>query len=103
MINAVAKGVAFDLLVNRKWAMMLIVMELHLWGVKTGFALYEIANGGVFDNHFGPKRIAWETEKIIALIGSNLYDNICPAGEDVLGMLDFGIWKSLLYNIIQRI
>lgn len=64
-------------------------VEGHGWGVETGFALYEIAETGVFYYHFCPKRVAGETKKIFALVCGDFDDDIGPAGNDVLGGFDF--------------
>ena len=55
-------------------------MKLHLGGVVAGLAVDKITNGSVFDDHFGPERVARKTEKICTLIGGDFDDNIGPAG-----------------------
>ena len=94
VIDAVAEGVAFDFLVDGEGATFVIVVELHLGGVIAGLTIDEIADSGVFDNHFGPEGISGETEKIGAVVGENLNDNISPAGEDVGGLLNLVVWQS---------
>ena len=75
--------------------MLAIVMKLHLGGVETGLAIDKVTDSGVFDYHFGPERIAWETEEICTVGSSNFNNNISPAGKDMLGVLDGLVWKSL--------
>ena len=60
-------------------AVFVIIMELHLGSVVAGFAVYKVANSGVFDDHFGPERITWKTEKIGAFIGGYFNNNVGPA------------------------
>ena len=89
MINAVTQGITFDFLMNGEGAILFVVMQLHLWSVKTGFTFYKIANSGIFYDHLGPKGVSWKTKKIIALIGCDFNDNIGPSGEDMFKFLDF--------------
>ena len=63
MINAVAQCIAFDFAVDREGATMLIVMELHLGSIETGFAVNEITNGSILDDHAGPEWVTRETEE----------------------------------------
>ena len=57
-----------------------------MWGVETSFTFDKIADSGVFDNHFGPKRIAGKAEKVGFLVGGDFDDNVGPTSEDVLGL-----------------
>ena len=86
MINAIAKGVALDFFVDRKRTIFAIVVQLHLWSIKTGFAINEITNCGIFDNHFRPKRVAREAEKVRASIGADFNHDVGPAGENMLSV-----------------
>lgn len=100
MVNAVAESVALDLLVYREWAVLAIVVELHLGSVKASLAIDEIANGGIFDNHLRPEWVAWEAEKVSAVVGGNLDDDVGPAGENVFGFLDLLVRESLLDDLV---
>ena len=103
MVDAISQGVAFNLAVNRKRTVFAVVVKLHLGSVETSLAVDKITNSGIFDDHFGPKRIAWETEEISAVRSGNFYDYIGPASKNVLSMLDSLVWKSICNNSIQRI
>ena len=59
---------------------LVVVVELHLGSVETGFAVDKIADGGVFDNHFGPERITRKAEEVGAFIGGDFDDDVGPAG-----------------------
>ena len=87
-------------------AAFVVVVELHLGGVIAGLAVDKLADGGILDDHFGPKRISWKTEKIGAVVGENLNDNIGPASEDVSGLFDLVVWQSggddLVEGILSR-
>ena len=86
VVDTVAEGVAFDFLMDGERAMFFIIMKLHLGSVETGLAVDEITDGGVFDDHFGPKGIAREAEEIIAFVGGDFNDDVSPAGEDVVSV-----------------
>ena len=83
--------------------MFFVIVKLHLGSIETGLAIDKIANGGVFYNHFGPERVAWEAEKVRALVCLYFYDNVGPAGEDMLGVKDLFFWKSFLDDLVERI
>ena len=71
---------------DRERAILFVVMKFHLGGVIAGFTVDEIADGGVFDNHFGPEGIAREAEKEGAFIGSYFNYNVSPAGDNMLSI-----------------
>ncbi len=95
MVDTVAEAVAFDFLVDGERTVLLVVAKFHLGSVETGFAVDKVADGGVFDNHFGPERIAGEAEKIGTFISGDFDDDVGPAGQDVLGFLDLVIFQGL--------
>lgn len=103
MINAVAKAIAFDFFVDGEWAILRVVVKFHLRGVKTGFAVDEIADGGVFNNHFGPERVAGETEEVSTLVGSDFDNDVGPASDDVFGFFDFFVGKSGFDDVFERV
>ena len=74
--------------------MLAIVMKLHLGSVKTSLAVDKVTDSGVFYYHFGPERIAWKTEEIRIIGGSDFNNDIGPASKDMLGVLDCLIWES---------
>ncbi len=86
MIDAVAEGVAFNFLMDGERATLFIVAEFHLRSVVTGLAFDEIADSGVFYNHFGPERVSGESEKIGALVGGDFNYNVGPAGQNMLSI-----------------
>lgn len=88
---------------DREGAVVTIIVELHLRGVKTGFTFDEIANFGVFNNHFGPKWIAGEAEKVVAAGSTSLNDDISPTSNDVFSVLDFGVFEGLSNNLVERV
>lgn len=51
VIDAIAKSVAFNFLVDGEGAAFIVVKKFHLGGIKTGFTFDIITNCGVFDNH----------------------------------------------------
>ena len=77
---------------DREWAAFVVVVELHLGGVEAGFAVDEVADGGVLYNHLGPEGVTGEAEEIGAFVGGDFDDDVGPAGEDVGGLLDFVVW-----------
>lgn len=83
--------------------MFFVIVKLHLGSVETSLAIDKIANGGVFYDHFGPERVAREAEKVRALVCLYFYDNVGPAGEDMLGVKDLFFWKSFLDDLVERI
>ena len=85
VIDAVVEAVAFDLFVDGVGAFFVVEMEVHLRGVKTGFAFDEIAEFGILDNHFGPKWIAGEAEEKSAFICGGFDDDVGPTRDDVFG------------------
>ena len=103
MINAIAEGVTFDFLMDGKGAMLVVVVELHLRGIVAGFAVNKITNSGVFDDHFGPEGVARKAEKIRALIGGDFDDDIGPTGENMLGVLNFFIGKSICDDVVEGV
>lgn len=80
-----------------------VVMQFHLWGIKTSFAVYELAYGSIFDYHFGPERIARKTEEIRTICGGDFYNNIGPAGDNMLGVLDGLVGKSFGNDSVERV
>ena len=80
VINAVAEAITLDFLVNGERTVLLVVVEFHLGSIEAGFAIDKIADGGVFDDHFGPERIARKAEEIGAFVGGDFDDDIGPAG-----------------------
>jgi len=80
MIDAVAESIAFNFLMDGEGTIFFVVVELHLRGVETGFAFNEVADGGVFDNHFRPERVAGKAEEIVSGIGRDFNDDVSPAG-----------------------
>lgn len=103
VINAVAEGVAFDFLVDGEGAVVFVVVELHLGSVETSLAFDEVADGGVFFDHFGPEGVAREAEEIIAAVSGDFDDDVGPAGEDVLGFLDFFVGEGLGDDFVERV
>ena len=79
MINAIRERVAFDFGMNGKRSVMLVVTKLHTRSVEASFALYKIANSGIFNNHFRPEWITGKTKEKIAVGSSGFYDDIGPA------------------------
>lgn len=80
MINAIAEAIALDFLMDGERTVLAVVAEFHLRGIETGFAVDKITDGGVFDDHFGPERIAGKAEKISAFVGGDFNDDVGPAG-----------------------
>lgn len=70
---------------DREGAVFGIVVELHLRGVKTSFAVDKITNGGVFYDHFGPERVSGEAEKISTTICGDFDDDVGPASQNMFG------------------
>ena len=58
-------------------------------GIVASLAVDKVADGSVFDDHFGPKRVAGETEKIGAFVRGDFYDDISPTSKDMFGFEDF--------------
>ena len=77
-----------------------IVAELHLRGIEAGFTIYEVADGGVFDDHFGPEGVARETKKESTLIGGDFNDDIGPAGKNVFSVEDLMVGQSVGDDLI---
>ena len=103
VVDAVTQGVAVNFFVHREGAALVVVMELHVRGVETGFAFDEIADGSVFDDHFGPERIAGKTEKVGFLIGGDFDDNVGPASENMVGFENLALGESLRDDAIERV
>ena len=101
VVDAVAEGVTLDFLMDGKGAFLGVIAELHLGGVKASFAIDKVANGSVFDDHFGPERIAREAEEVIAVVGGDFDDDVGPAGEDVVGLEDFFVGQSLGDDLVE--
>lgn len=85
---------------NGKGTLFRIVAELHLRGIEAGFAIYEVADGSVFDNHLGPEGVAGKTEKESTLIGGDFDDDIGPAGENVFGLDNLMVGQSIGDNLV---
>ena len=62
---------------------------MHGRGVETGFAFDEVAKTRVFDDHFGPERVAREAEEELAVRGGDFDDDVGPAGDNMFGGFDF--------------
>ena len=103
MVDAVGEGVALDFGVHGEGAVLLVVVEGHLWGVETGFALDEITESGVFDNHFGPEGVAGEAEEEVALVCGGFDDDIGPAGDDVFGVGDFVVFEGAFDDGVEGV
>ena len=103
MINAITQSVALDFLVDGEGAAVFVVVKFHLGGVETSFALHEITNRGVFNDHFGPERVARKAEKVGFFFGSDFYYDIGPAGEDVFGLENFLLRKSFGDNFVELV
>lgn len=84
-------------------ATLVVVVEFHLRGVVAGLTVDEIADGGVFDDHSGPEGVSREAEKVGALVGNYLHDNVGPASEDVGSLFDFMIRESIRDNLVEGI
>ena len=82
MVNTVAQGIAFDFLVDGEGAFFSVVVEFHLGSVVAGFAVDEIADFGILNNHLGPERIARETEKVGAFIGGKSDETAEPLSPE---------------------
>lgn len=88
---------------NGEGATLFVTAKLHLRSVVAGFTINEVADSSVFYNHFGPERIARKTEKIRTFVGSNLDDDVSPAGEDVFGIGDVIVWEGLSNDSVEGI
>jgi len=103
VVDAVGESVALDFGVHGERAVLLVVVKSHLRGVETGFALNEITEFGVFDNHFGPEGVAGETEEEVALVCGGFDDDIGPSGDDVFGVGDFVVFEGLFDDGVKGI
>lgn len=92
-----------NFLMNGKGAAIFVAMQGHLWSVKTGFVLDEIANSSVFDDHFTPEGITGKAKEKSAVVSFDFNDNIGPASNNVMSANDFVVWQSGLDNIVKRI
>lgn len=103
VINAVAESVAVDFFVNRERATVFVAEKFHVGGVETGFALDEVANSGVFHDHFGPERVAGKTEKVGFLVGGHLDDDVGPTSENVFGVQNFAFGQRIRNDGVEVI
>ena len=85
---------------NGKGALFGIVMEFHLGGIETSFTFDEVADGGIFDDHFGPERVARETEKECTAISGNFDDDVGPAGDNMFGFKDVVVGESVGNDLV---
>ena len=88
---------------NGEGAALVVVVEFHLGGIVAGLTVDEIADGGVFDDHFGPEGVSGEAEKVGALVGNYLHDDVSPASEDVGSLFDFVVRKSIRDDLVEGI
>ena len=88
---------------NGEGAALVVVVEFHLGGIVAGLTVDEIADSGVFDDHFGPEGVSGEAEKVGALVGDHFHDDISPASEDVGSLFDFMIWESIRDDLVEGI
>ena len=88
---------------NGEGAALVVVVEFHLGGIVAGLTVDEITDSGVFDDHFGPEGVSGEAEKVGALVGDYLHDDVGPAGEDVGGLFDLMIRESIRDDLVEGI
>ena len=100
MIDSIAQGIAFDFLMDGERAVFAVIVQLHLGGIVASLAVDKVTNGSIFDDHFGPKRVARETEKIGAFVCGDFYDNISPTSKDVFSLENFLVRKGASNNLI---
>ncbi len=100
MINPVTEGVALDFGMDGEGTMLGIVVKLHLRGVIASLAVDKITDGGVFHDHTRPEGVTRKTEKIGTLISGDFDDDIGPAGQNMFGVLDLVLGKSLGDDLI---